>query len=88
MPNERLRVFVNERPVDVAPGATVRDAVEALDRGLSDLLTTAAAYVTDAVGRMVDAGDPVGEAGGVFRVVVSAGRHTGARPGRVITPSG
>jgi adenosine deaminase len=74
MPDERLRVFVNERPVDVAPGATVRDAVEALDRGLSDLLATAAAYVTDGVGRMVDAADPVGEAGGVFRVVVSAGR--------------
>lgn len=74
MRDERLRVFVNERPVDVAPGATVRDAVEALDPQLSDLLTTAAAYVTDGVGRIVDAADPVGEAGGVFRVVVSAGR--------------
>jgi adenosine deaminase len=74
MRDERLRVFVNERPVDVAPGATVRDAVEALDRGLSDLLATAAAYVTDGVGRIVDAADPVGEAGGVFRVVVAAGR--------------
>jgi adenosine deaminase len=74
MRDERLRVFVNERPVDVAPGATVRDAVEALDRGLSDLLATAAAYVTDGVGRVVDAADLVGEAGGVFRVVVAAGR--------------
>jgi adenosine deaminase len=59
--------------VDVAPGATVRDAVAALDRGLSELLATAAAYVTDGVGRMVDAADSVGEAGGVFRVVVAAG---------------
>ena len=74
MRDERLRVFVNERPVDVAPGATVQDAVAALDRGLADLLTTAAAYVTDGVGRIVDAADPVGEAGGVFRVVVAAGR--------------
>ena len=70
----RLRVFVNERPVDVARGATVRDAVAALDRGLAELLTTAAAYVTDGVGRRVDALDPVGEAGGVFRVVVTARR--------------
>ena len=70
----RLRVFVNERPVDVARGATVRDAVAALDHGLADLLATAAAYVTDGVGRQVDARDPVGEAGGVFRVVVTARR--------------
>lgn len=74
MNDERLRVFVNERPVDVAPGATVRDAVEAFDRGLADLLTTAGAYVTDGTGRIVDNGDPVGEAGRVLRVVVSAGR--------------
>ena len=74
MRDERLRVFINERPVDVAPGATVRDAVAALDRGLSDLLAAATAYVTDGVGRVVDGADPVGEAGAVFRVVVTAGR--------------
>ena len=74
MSDERLRVFVNERPVDVAAGATVRDAVAALDRGLSDLLATSAAYVTDGVGRVVDGSDLVGEAGAVFRVVVAAGR--------------
>lgn len=69
-----LRIFVNETPVDVARGATVRDAVAALDRGLADLLAGDAAYVTDAVGRTVDAADPVGEAGAVFRVVVTARR--------------
>jgi adenosine deaminase len=74
MHDQRLRVYVNERPVDVAAGATVRDAVEALDRGLSHLLATAAAYVTDGVGRIVDGADPVGEGGAVFRVVVAAGR--------------
>jgi adenosine deaminase len=67
-----LRVFVNERPVDVTRGARVRDAVAAFDRGLADLLSTGNAYVTDAVGRPVDGGDAVGEAGAVFRVVVSA----------------
>jgi adenosine deaminase len=67
-----LRVFVNERPVTVARGATVRDAVEALDRELAGLLTSGAAYATDAVGRPVDAGDPIAEGGAIFRVVVTA----------------
>src|SRR5256885_7350194 len=67
-----IRVFVNERPVSVAPGARVRDAVEQLDHGLADLVARGAAYVTDGVGRPVDGGDPVGEGGAIFRVVVSA----------------
>src|SRR5881227_4306405 len=67
-----IRVFVNERPVSVAPGARVRDAVEQLDRDLAELVGRGAAYVTDGVGRPVDAGDPVGEGGAIFRVVVSA----------------
>jgi adenosine deaminase len=71
---DTLRVFVNEKPVDVARGASVRDAVAALDRALADLLATDAAHVTDGVGRRVDAGDPVREAGTVLRVVVTARR--------------
>lgn len=71
---DALRVFVNEQPVDVARGATVRDAVEALDRDLASLVTSGAAYVTDGVGRTIDAGDPVGQGGAVFRVVVTARR--------------
>ena len=67
-----LRVFVNERPIEVARGARVRDAVAAFDRALADLLSAGSAYVTDATGRPVDGGDAVGEAGAVFRVVVSA----------------
>ncbi|HVH09658.1 MAG TPA: adenosine deaminase [Gemmatimonadales bacterium] len=69
-----IRVFVNERPVSVAPGARVRDAVELLDRELAELLGRGAAYVTDGVGRPVDAGERVGEGGAIFRVVVSARR--------------
>jgi len=69
-----LRVFVNERPVEVPRGATVRDAVRSFDRGLADLLATESAYVTDARGLPVDAGDAISEAGAVFRVVVSAKR--------------
>ena len=74
---DRLRVFVNERPVEVARGAAVRDAVAALDPGLAELVAAASAYVTDGVGRTLDAGDVVREAGGVFRVIVTA-RRTGA----------
>src|SRR5437016_129270 len=67
-----LRVFVNEKPVTVARGATVRDAVAALDGDLAGLLASGAAYATDGVGRPVDASDPVGEGGAIFRVVVTA----------------
>lgn len=69
---EPLRVFVNERPVDVARGAAVRDAVAGLDRELAGLLDGGAAYVTDARGIRVDGADPIAEAGAVFRVVVTA----------------
>jgi adenosine deaminase len=74
-----MRVFVNDKPVDVPRGAAVRDAVTAADAGLARLLETGDAYVTDAAGRAIDAGDPVGEAGAVFRVVVTARRGAGPR---------
>ncbi len=67
-----MRVFVNDKAVDVARGASVRDAVAVADGGLARLLESAGAYVTDSAGRPVDPGDPVGETGAVFRVVVSA----------------
>ncbi|HEV8401086.1 MAG TPA: adenosine deaminase [Gemmatimonadales bacterium] len=50
----------------------MRDAVASADAGLARQLEGGSAYVTDSAGRPVDAGDPVGEAGAVFRVVVSA----------------
>ena len=69
-----MRVFVNDKAVDVPRGARVRDAVAQMDDGLAQLLDSAA-YVTDATGRTIDAGDAVGEAGAVYRVVVSARRE-------------
>lgn len=74
-----MRVFVNEKPVEVPRGALVRDAVAALDGALARLLDAADAYVTDATGRALDAADLVGEAGAVLRVVVSARRDTAPR---------
>jgi adenosine deaminase len=70
-----MRVFVNDKPVDVPRGARVRDAVAQADEGLARLLESSGAYVTDSAGRPIDANDPVGEAGAVFRVVVSARRE-------------
>jgi adenosine deaminase len=67
-----MRVFINDKAVDVPRGAFVRDAVASADAGLARQLEGGSAYVTDSAGRPVDAGDPVGEAGAVFRVVVSA----------------
>jgi len=67
-----MRVFINDKAVDVPRGAHVRDAVAAADAALARLLEGSSAHVTDSAGRPVDAGDPVGEAGAVFRVVVSA----------------
>jgi adenosine deaminase len=69
-----MRVFVNDKAVDVPRGARVRDAVAQADDGLARLLD-GAAYVTDAAGRPIDAGEAVREAGAVYRVVVSARRE-------------
>jgi adenosine deaminase len=74
-----MRVFINDKPVDVPRGGAVRDAVAAADAGLARLVETGGAHLTDAAGRPIDAGDPVGEAGAVFRVVVSARRGAGPR---------
>jgi adenosine deaminase len=73
-----MRVFINDKPVDVPRGGAVRDAVAVADAALAQLIENGGAYVTDAAGRPIDAGDPVGEAGAVFRVVVSARRGAGA----------
>src|SRR3954470_4106293 len=69
-----MRVFINDKAVDVPRGARVRDAVAQADDGLARLLDSAA-YVTDAAGRPIDSADPIAEAGAVFRVVVSAKRE-------------
>ncbi len=74
-----VRVFVNERPVTVAPGASVEDAVAAFDPRLAARLAAGAAYVTDGVGRRTPAGAGV-TAGAIFRVVESARHAQSADP--------
>jgi hypothetical protein len=74
-----VRVFVNERPVSVARGAKIRDAVAAFDVSLADKLTRGAAYVTDGVGRPAQPDSRI-EPGAIIRVVVSAPRTGGTEP--------
>ena len=71
--SEGVRVFVNEHAVVVVPGATVREAVVTFDPELAGLLSRGGAYVTDGVGRPVEASGSV-EPGAIFRVVVTARR--------------
>jgi hypothetical protein len=66
-----VRVFVNEQPVDVPPGAELRVAVAALDPALAAALGDGRAYATDGVGRRVQPSEPV-VAGTIIRVVLSS----------------
>ena len=71
--SHRIRVFVNEQPIDVPDGSTVRGAVAALDAALAAALDEPGNYVTDGVGRRVEAVVPL-VAGSILRVVRSARR--------------
>ena len=68
-----MRVFVNERPVDVPAGATVQAAVAAADPALADRLGQGA-YATDGRGIQVDPA-AVLDAGAILRVITSARRQ-------------
>jgi hypothetical protein len=69
--SDEITVFVNERPLRVAHGATVLDVVTAQDPALDRELEQGTAYVTDGVGRRVTLETPV-EPGAILRVVRSA----------------
>lgn len=63
-----LRVFVNERPVEVPPGSTVLEAVAAFSSDAADSVRRGTAYVTDGVGRSTDVSQEVAR-GDILRVV-------------------
>ncbi len=71
--SEQIQVFINEEPVPLARGITVRDAVTGWNRDLALALENGTAYVTDGVGRPIDLTTCV-EPGSIFRVVESARR--------------
>jgi len=71
-----VRVFVNERPLDVPPGATARDALAAADPELAGAVDAGLAFLTDGVGRPLTPDTPVGP-GAILRAARSA-RRAGA----------
>lgn len=66
-----IPVFVNDRRVEVAPGATARVAALAADQSLAESLGDGRAYLTDGRGIRMDPAAPI-EAGAIIRVVKSA----------------
>ncbi|HKU60442.1 MAG TPA: hypothetical protein VJQ44_04430 [Gemmatimonadales bacterium] len=68
-----MRVFLNALPVDLAPGATVRDALAAHDAAMADQVAAGRAKVTDARGIDLPLDAPLA-AGSILRVLVSARR--------------
>ncbi|MDX2192531.1 MAG: hypothetical protein NW201_04190 [Gemmatimonadales bacterium] len=72
---EGIRVFVNERPVTVPPGADAYAATVAADAALAEALAAGTAGVTDARGLPVDPAAPL-VAGAILRV--RAVRRAGA----------
>jgi hypothetical protein len=77
--SESFRVFVNERPVSVSPGADVLAAIDALDAELGRRVRAREAYVTDGRGVKIG-GDVLLSPGAILRVVVPARR--GDAPGQ------
>lgn len=73
--SDTIRVFVNERPVEVAPGSTVLRAVRAFDDALAGRLERHEAYVTDGRGIPMPP-DVLLSPGAILRVIVSARRAT------------
>ncbi len=63
-----IRVYVNARPVDVASGATLLDAVRLFDAATADLVSTGARALTDSRGLPI-APDVTANAGAIVRVV-------------------
>lgn len=68
-----MRIFANERPFDLEPGARVRDAVLRMDPELQAKLNEGAVAVTDARGLPLELDAPL-VAGSILRVLVRARR--------------
>jgi len=69
-----MRLFVNEKPVDVTEPATVADAVSAFDAALGAALLAGSARATDARGIDIAPTDAVGP-GSIIRVLTSSRPH-------------
>ena len=67
-PARPIRVFVNERGVDLAPGATALDAVRARDAADGERVAAGERQITDSRGLPV-AADAAAYAGAIYRTV-------------------
>jgi hypothetical protein len=65
---EVLRVFIDARGVDVPPGATAIDAVEAYDKTSALAIREGRTILTDSRGLPVD-GTTALESGAIFRLI-------------------
>jgi len=70
-----MRIFLNAQPVDLAPGATARQAIAAHDAAMAEQVAAGRARVTDARGIDLPLDAPLA-AGSILRVIVSARRGT------------
>ena len=75
-----VRVFVDERGIEVIRGASVLDAVRALDPSLADAVIAGHRLVTDSRGLPTDTQAPT-HAGAIYRILPSRRRaEVGADP--------
>ena len=75
-----MRVFVDERAVEVARGASVLDAVRAHDAAAADAILAGERVVTDSRGLPTDARSPT-HAGAIYRILPARRRaDAGAEP--------
>lgn len=74
---DSLRIFIGARGVDVPPGATALDAVDALDPAAANAVRLGEQIVTDSRGLPIDAGTEV-QAGAILRLIPR--RDRSARP--------
>jgi hypothetical protein len=73
---ETLRVFIDAKGVDVRPGATAIDAVEALDSTLAQAVRDGQKVLTDSRGLPVEATSAL-ESGAIFRLIPRRDRAAG-----------
>jgi hypothetical protein len=74
---ETLRVFIDARGVDVPPGATAIDAVEAYDKTLAVAVREGQKILTDSRGLPVE-GDTALQSGAIFRLISKRDRSAAA----------
>ena len=69
--SQTVRIFIDERPVDVPFGTPIRSVLAARDTTVAAALDAGSAYLTDGVGRRISPDAPTRQ-GEIYRVVRSA----------------